>query len=208
MFFISSNIRSLQKNFDDLQEIIYSFKEKPHIICLSETKIKNNPMLNLSIPGYKFVNANSLTNAGSVGVYVSEAFHFEIITFDFQYAGCEQLWIRIKCPNSDSVYVIGTIYRHPSTNTNDFTEFLNDIISQLNASKLYYFILGDINIDISASSNSKSANDYLNMLNSNSVALIINVPTRVTDSSSTTLYHILTTGNENRYPLTPIVIDY
>ena len=91
LFLFHLNIHSLQKNFDDLQEIIYSFKEKPHIICLSETKIKNNPMLNLSIPGYKFVHANSLTNAGGVGVYVSEAFHFEIITFDFQYAGCEQL---------------------------------------------------------------------------------------------------------------------
>ena len=61
LFLFHLNIRSLQKNFDDLQEIIYSFKEKPHIICLSETKIKNNPLLNFSIPGYKFVNANSLT---------------------------------------------------------------------------------------------------------------------------------------------------
>ena len=47
LFLFHLNIRSLQKNFDDLQEIIYSFKEKPPIICLSETKIKNNPMLNL-----------------------------------------------------------------------------------------------------------------------------------------------------------------
>ena len=96
--------------------------------------------------------------------------------------------------------MIGTIYRHPSSNTKDFIEFFNDILSELTALKVYYFILGDININIIASS-SREATDYLNMLNSNSVASIINIPTRVTKTTSSTLDHILT--NENRYTLAP-----
>ena len=44
------------------------------------------------------------------------------------------------------------------------------------------------------------------MLNSNSVASIINVFTRVTESSSTTLDHILT--DKNHCQLIPIVVDY
>ena len=44
------------------------------------------------------------------------------------------------------------------------------------------------------------------MLNSNSVASIINKPTRVTDTSSSTLDHILT--NEVRYSLAPFVVKY
>ena len=83
LFLFHLNVRSLQKNFDDLQEIIYNLKEQLHIICLNEMKIKNSPFLNLSIPGYKFINVSSLSNAGGVGVYVSEEFHFVIITFDF-----------------------------------------------------------------------------------------------------------------------------
>ena len=71
-------------------------------------------------------------------MYVSEAFHNEVINFDFQFFGYEQLWICINCPNSDFVYVFGTIYCHPSTNASDFIDFLNDIISQLNSSKMYY----------------------------------------------------------------------
>ena len=137
-------------------------------------------------------------------VYVSEAFHYEPITFKFQFSGCEQLWIRINCPNSDSLYVISTIYCYPSSSPSDFIEFFNDIISQLNASKMYYFILGDINTNISASPTTKSVNEYLNILNSNSVASIVNVFTRVTESSSTTLDQILT--NENRYQLTSMFL--
>ena len=46
--------------------------------------------------------------------------------------------------------MIGTIYRHPSSNTKDFIEFFNDILSELIALKVYYFILGDININTKA----------------------------------------------------------
>ena len=80
------------------------------------------------------------------------------------------------------------------------------IISKLNASKLHYFILGDININTTPSPITKSATDYLNKLNSNSVASIITKPTRVTNSSSTTLDHILT--KENRYSMMPPIIEY
>ena len=52
LFHIS--IRSLQKNFNDLHEFLCNLSEPPHIICLSETKIKHDTLLNLSIFGYKF----------------------------------------------------------------------------------------------------------------------------------------------------------
>ena len=102
--------------------------------------------------------------------------------------------------------MIGTIYRHPSSNTKVFIEFFNDILSELTALKVHYFILGDININTVASSSSREATDYLHMLNSNSVASIINIPTRITKTTSSTLDHILT--NENRYTLAPLVVDY
>ena len=102
--------------------------------------------------------------------------------------------------------MIGTIYRHPSSNAKDFIKFFNDILSELTALKVYYFILGDININTTASPSSREATDYLNMLNSNSVASIINIPTRVTKTTSSTLDLILT--NENRYTLAPLVVDY
>ena len=70
-------IRSFQKNFNDLHELLCNLSEPPHIICFSETKIKHNTLLNLSIPGYKFLNVNSLTNAGGVEVFISDVLHYE-----------------------------------------------------------------------------------------------------------------------------------
>jgi len=47
----------------------------PDIICLSETKIKNSILINLSIPGYEpILHADSKTNAGGVGLYVPSAY--------------------------------------------------------------------------------------------------------------------------------------
>ena len=71
---------------------------------------------------------------------------------------------------------------------------------------MHYFILGDININTSASSTTRFVNEMLKMLNSNSAASIINVFTRVTKSSFFILDHFLT--NENCHPPTPAVVDY
>ena len=87
----------------------------------------------------------------------------------------------------------------------DFSDYLNNSISELNDTKSYYFILGDININTSSQSNNIVTN-YLNMLDSNSVAFLINKPTRVTDTSSSTLDHILT--NENRLRISPFVLNH
>ena len=201
------NIRSLKKTLT-ISEFITGLTTQPHVICISETKIKNSTgaLTNLSIPGYEFVNVNSITNAGGVGVYIAEPFQYEKLTLEPQFDGYEQLWIRIKNTTTSINYVIGTIYQHPFSNTRDFIEFLNDIISELTSLKIYYFILGDININTTISPISREATDYLNMLNSNSVASIIHIPTRVTNTTSSTLDHILT--NENRYSLLPLVFDY
>ena len=62
LFFIHINIRSTQTNFDcfcELSELSYH----PQIICLSETKIKDKSVINISLPGYIFIHANSSTNA-------------------------------------------------------------------------------------------------------------------------------------------------
>ena len=78
--------------------------------------------------------------------------------------------IRIKSSTNSINCAIAAVYRHPK-NKKKFFEFLKEIILDLNEQKLYYFILGDMNIDVSFKT-SNSAIGYLNMLNSNSVLLI------------------------------------
>ena len=58
------NMRSLLKNLSFLEDIITIVKEPPEIIAISETKLKENYIHNIEIPGYAFINTNSRTAAG------------------------------------------------------------------------------------------------------------------------------------------------
>ena len=58
---IHFNIRSLQKNFDSLHEFLSLQQSSPDIICLSETRLKEQPLININIPGYSFIHTDSPT---------------------------------------------------------------------------------------------------------------------------------------------------
>ena len=77
LFLLHLNMRSLQKNFDNLCNFLSKLPTIPHVIGISETKIKDKPLLNVSIPGYTFLHNNSLSNAGGVGVYVADIFQLK-----------------------------------------------------------------------------------------------------------------------------------
>ena len=51
LFLLHLNIRSSQKHFDNLSEFLCMLPDQPHIICLSETRIFNEPKINVSLPG-------------------------------------------------------------------------------------------------------------------------------------------------------------
>ena len=68
------NIRSLHKNFDNLYDFLVELNFLPDVICLTETRIKLHPLLNISLPNYTFFHTDSTTNAGGVGIYVLNKF--------------------------------------------------------------------------------------------------------------------------------------
>ena len=61
------NITPLQKNFDTFYETLQLLPTLPQIIGISETKINDNPLTNISITNYTFLHANSTTRAAGVG---------------------------------------------------------------------------------------------------------------------------------------------
>ena len=66
------NIRSLNKNFDELHEFLASFRIRPDVNYLTKTQIKNDSLVNIAIPQYKLRHVDSQTSAGGVAVYVSD----------------------------------------------------------------------------------------------------------------------------------------
>ena len=55
-----------------LHDILASFKRKPDIIAVTETRLNDNTVCNVDITGYNFFNVNSPTSAGGVGIYISK----------------------------------------------------------------------------------------------------------------------------------------
>ena len=115
LFMLHVNIRSLNKNFDDLNhDLLHSFSYSPNIICLSETKLKGLPLTNIHISGYQpIIHANSSTTAGGVGIYITDKFTFCLLESNTLHTSCEDLWVHITDQRFSETFILGVIYRHP-----------------------------------------------------------------------------------------------
>ena len=106
---------------------------------------------------------------------------------------CEMIWIKLR----DSNLIISTIYRHPKNDAQVFIDALNTILKKVKSNKV--FIVGDFNLNIKSLPDlrftDRHASEYLGMLISNGYYPLINVPTRVTDSSSTIIDHVITNNH-------------
>ena len=131
---IHINICSLQKNFDSLEEFLCLLPNMPKIICLSESRINQKPLVNLELPNYKLVHIDCPTPAGGVAVYVSNELRIEIVSnFSLNIDGCENMWIKICHLN----IILGVVYRHPKSNLKLFVDELNKTLEQLKTTKVY-----------------------------------------------------------------------
>ena len=197
------NIRSLNKNYDKLYDFLQSLLYLPDIVCLSESRIKKQPLVNINIPGYSFVNVAPLRNAGGVAMYVKNGLKYtNDQTFDLH--GCESLWLTIHQPNTKKVITIATIYRHPGESVDKFIEDFSICLDKLTSAKRTFYILGDINININENDSSTPTKKYINTINSNGAHSIITKPTRVTASSATLIDHIIT--NDIAHTVVPSVL--
>ena len=137
------NIRSLHKHFNLLYKFIQSLQFISQIICVTETRIKYQLRINVSIPIYGFAQVNSKSNADGVAMYIKKI--YQIIQNPNQM--CEFECLRIKIKNFGAKFTLGVVYKHPRTQTAE--QFLDDFskcLDSLNKDSEYYYILGDFNI--------------------------------------------------------------
>ena len=102
----------------------------------------------MSLPGYApLITADSDTNAGGVGAYVSKNFSATVLGKNLLQSNCEDLWLQIAEKSSGENFNLGIIYRHPKGDVNDFISALNEKLLQKKQTQKYY-ICGDLNIDV------------------------------------------------------------
>ena len=213
MSIIHINIRSLNKpeNFEALHEFLTLLPYSLDIVCVSETRLKGNPLINISLPDYNFVHSDSVTNAGGVAVYVSTKYKFKLdCDLEMILNGWEELWLNIKTNDiSNQKFTVGVIYRHPNysnSTVKEFSEALCNSINKTTNRKDTFYLLGDLNIDLTVNKRSLSSLDFLNSLISCGSLPIITIPTWVTETSATIIDHVIT--NESLHEIKPGVIRY
>ena len=106
-FMLHINTRSLNKHFEKLEEFVTQLGKLPEIIAISETKLHSE--FKMQLQGHTFIQNNSNTNAGGVGMFIKETLSFQSL-YQLNTEGCEDLWITIKITQKKSLgFYIGIL---------------------------------------------------------------------------------------------------
>ena len=125
-----------------------------------------------------------------LSVYIHNRYAYTTLT-DIVTDGFESIWINFLLPKTKPIPV-SVCYRSPTQS--NFIELFNNSLSHLR-SDCETYILGDTNIDFPSTHPLYSA--YTQELNLFDLSQLIEEPTRVTDSSRTTIDHIFTNKPDN-----------
>ena len=177
-------------------------------MCVSETRLKGDILINVLIPGYNFVLSDSVTYAVGVAVYVSSKFQYTLDhELNLNVNGCEDLWLNVCLGNiAEKKIIIGTVYRHPTTSIEDFYKALSYVMNKIIMRKDVFYQLRYLNTDIFPTKLTPGSSTYIDSLNSFGLVPIVTIPTRVTDTTSTIIDHIIT--NDTSRVIKPGVIRH
>ena len=78
----------------------------PDIVCLTETRIKSQPLINVEIANYNFVHVDSESAAGGVVIYVSDRIQCELWSNQYHLTGTECLWLNTYESNSKKIFTV------------------------------------------------------------------------------------------------------
>ena len=108
----------------------------------------------------------------------------------------EHLWVEITNDNGKK-HVISVTYRHPGGVVKQFTEQLENTLSEIENDKTikHNIITGDFNIDLIKFDLNDNTNEYLNTILKNGFIPTILLPTRITSHTCTLIEHIYQSRN-------------
>ena len=106
---VHQNVRGILSNHHLLESFVNKTESKIHVICVSETRIKDGDTCgnsNLySLPGYVFLHRNrNVGTGGGIGISLKHEIKFKR-RYDLE-NHLESLWIEISLKNSKSVLIV------------------------------------------------------------------------------------------------------
>jgi len=187
------NIRSLNKNSNELVEFLTTLKFDFDLIVLSEIWAYNIELYKNLIPGYRFYYDLPLdSNVGGIGLFVKSCM-IQNICDEYKLHSdneckVENLWLEVTKGNSK--FIVGGIYRHPGSRINSFTKKLEIALSQISSRKLPCVVAGDVNVDLKNFLIHQDTKMYLDSYTLNNFYPAVVMPTRITENSATLIDHI------------------
>ena len=187
-----TNINGLDSKFDNLHEFLSGTSKKIDILAITETSEREDIgfLNNVEIDEYDKFHTASKTMKGGTAIYVNKNFDsLERSDLKTNTDEFESTWIEIKNKSSKNI-VIGSIYRHPHNNFDDFFLYLEKCFGKLVKENKEMYICGDFNFDLLKIDTDHIAQKFFNLLCSYGFQPHIFQPTRVTENTATVIDNI------------------
>lgn len=193
-----NNIRSINKNFDELQILLSQFDSNFDLIALSETwRICNHE--NFKLEGYDTLyNDGNINQNDGVIVFIRNSLNYNYQIININQIKCIKLYITVY----DKVFGVNVLYRPPSVDIEDFNINFRNFLAQY-CKNQNEIIVGDININLFE--DSPYVNTYLNNLYEFGFLSCIDGYTRY--ESKSCIDHIFLKSKINLDKIFPVVLE-
>lgn len=184
------NAQSLNLNkIDNLYLDIYNYLNL-NFLCFNETWANNDSINALHFSGYKLISFYCRTSFKGGGVAIWAKNGLEVNSIDLtpfctekHFEACALKW------NDNNVNtLILNCYRSPSGDLNLFCDRIVDVLNNLVKPNINVILCGDFNLD--SYNNSKDFNTLCHILACFNLRSVVKWPTRVSDTTLTTIDHI------------------
>ena len=163
----------------------------PNII-ISRIKEGFDPLIDVTLDGYDFVQTPTKTRCGGTGFYIRNGYEYEVLK-EFSKSEeniCESIFIELKRHNKNNL-IVGCIYRHHTSPELFIDNFLKKTVDNISKKQnKLCTIMGDFNIDLLKYDSVNSSSDFYDLLSSYGYRPLIMQPTRVTSHSATLIDNI------------------
>ena len=165
------------------------------IFAINESKIDPSiPDSEINIPSYKSIRKDRNRNGGGVVIYVREQISFRDRN-DLVSDSLEMICIEIERPHSKP-FLLSAWYRPPNSELNIINEY-ELFLFKCDSESKEMIIMGDLNCDFAKSPPDTYTNRIIFLNNLYQMVNLINEPTRVTETSASTIDLILSNTPEN-----------
>ena len=185
------NIRSANKNFEQLSLFLDNIKADCFVIGLTETWFSDEPHSMYSLSKHNLIFNNRINRrGGGVAMYVPTNLHY-IVRNDLNTMShtMESVFIEIISPKRKNL-VVGTIYHPPSSDHNAFLLEIQQLLSNPSLQNKHCILMGDFNINLLKCDDDNFSQDFFDSLLSSSFIPLITRPTRLSSHSCTLIDNI------------------